>query len=250
MKIAIVGGGFTGLAAGIDLVDAGNEVTIFESEKKLGGLGIGFRDPDWDWSLERYYHHIFANDRAAIKMATKVGLPPFFTVPRTNSLIGGIEKQLDSPLSLLAFSDISLLSRLHMGAGLLLMKLIPNGVFLEGSSVVDALPLWVGKEGYEKIWKPLLTAKFGPYLPVVNLAWFWARVYKRTQALGYFEGGYQALADKMEEYIKERNGQIRLGVEIKEIKQNVDSKWLVNNEGFDAVILTVPAPIVNKLVGA
>ena len=144
-------------------------------------------------------------------MATKVGLPPFFTVPRTNSLIGGIEKQLDSPLSLLAFSDISLLSRLHMGAGLLLMKLIPSGVFLEGSSVVDALPLWVGKEGYEKIWKPLLTAKFGPYLPVVNLAWFWARVYKRTQALGYFEGGYQALADKMEEYIKSRGGEIKLG---------------------------------------
>src|SRR3990167_61711 len=118
MKIGIIGGGVGGLAAAVDLVDGDHEGTGFESEKKLGGLAIGFRDPSWNWSLERYYHHIFANDKYIIEVAKKVGLPALFKVPKTNSLINGVEKQLDSPLSLLAFSDISFLSRIHMGVGL------------------------------------------------------------------------------------------------------------------------------------
>jgi len=256
MKIGIIGGGFGGLAAAIDLVDGGHEVTVFESEKRLGGLAIGFRDPGWPadsagrvWSLERYYHHIFANDKYIIGVAKKVGLPAFFKVPKTNSFINGVEKQLDSPLSLLAFSDISFLSRLHMGVGLLLMKLIGNGIFLERFRVVEALPRWVGREGYEKVWKPLLVAKFGPYLPEVNLAWFWARVYKRTRALGYFPGGFGALADKMGEYIKKGGGKIKLGVMVRMVKQEKGGAWWVNDEKFDRVLVTTPAPLTDKLVG-
>lgn len=249
MKIGIIGGGFGGLAAAIDLVDGGHEVTVFESEKKLGGLAIGFQAPDWDWSLERYYHHIFANDKAAIAMATKVGAPPVFSTPKTNSLINGVEKQLDSPLSLLAFSDISIFSRLHMGMGLLLMKLIGNGIFLERFRLVDVLPRWVGREGYEKIWKPLLTAKFGPYLTDVNLAWFWARVYKRTRALGYFSGGFGALAQAMGEYIKKAGGKIKLGAIVRTIKQGGGRSWRVNDEKFDRILLTTPTPLTDKLIG-
>ena len=249
MKIGIIGGGFGGLAAAIDLVDGDHEVTVFESEKKLGGLAIGFRDPSWNWSLERYYHHIFANDKYIIEVAKKVGLPALFKVPKTNSLINGVEKQLDSPLSLLAFSDISFLSRIYMGVGLLVMKLIGNGVFLEKFRVVEVLPRWVGREGYEKVWRPLLTAKFGPYLPEVNLAWFWARVYKRTQALGYFPGGFGALAEAMGEYIKEQGGKIKLGTMVRTVKQEGGGGWRINDEKFDRVLMTTPAPLTDKLVG-
>ena len=237
------------MAAAIDLVDGDHEVTVFESEKKLGGLAIGFRDPSWNWSLERYYHHIFANDKYIIEVAKKVGLPALFKVPKTNSLINGVEKQLDSPLSLLAFSDISFLSRIYMGVGLLVMKLIGNGVFLEKFRVVEVLPRWVGREGYEKVWRPLLTAKFGPYLPEVNLAWFWARVYKRTQALGYFPGGFGALAEAMGEYIKEQGGKIKLGTMVRTVKQEGGGGWRINDEKFDRVLMTTPAPLTDKLVG-
>jgi len=182
-------------------------------------------------------------------MGTKVGVPPVFSTPKTNSLINGVEKQLDSPLSLLTFSDISFLSRIHMGVGLLIMKLIGNGIFFEKFRVVEVLPRWVGWEGYEKIWKPLLTAKFGPYLPEVNLAWFWARVYKRTQALGYFPGGFQALAEGMGKYITKRGGKIKPGTIIKTAKQEKSGAWWVNNEKFDKVLITTPAVSAEKLIG-
>lgn len=249
MKAAIIGGGFTGLAAAVDLVDAGWEVTVFEAEKRPGGLAVGFLPAGWDWPLERYYHHIFANDRAVSDLAVNVGRPAFFQTPKTNSLINGEQKQLDSPLSLLLFSDISLFSRLRMGLGLLILKIIGNGLFLERWRVVEMLPGLVGEEGYEKVWKPLLAAKFGPYLSQVNMAWFWARVYKRTQSLGYFEGGFSALADKMAVHVKNRGGKIRLGEKVKSMKRDKRAGWWVNNEKFGKVLITTPATLAEKLIG-
>ena len=37
MKVAVVGGGLAGLAAALDLVDAGHAVTVYEARPTLGG---------------------------------------------------------------------------------------------------------------------------------------------------------------------------------------------------------------------
>ena len=37
MRVAIVGGGWAGLAAAVELADAGNSVTVIEAAKQLGG---------------------------------------------------------------------------------------------------------------------------------------------------------------------------------------------------------------------
>lgn len=238
MKVLIVGGGFTGLAAGVRLVDESHNVTLVEKEKVLGGLGNSFKADGWNWNLEKFYHHIFANDKQAIKMASKVGCKFFLQTPKTCSLIDDKFYQLDSPTSLLKFSALNLRERLMMGVGLGILKAIPNGAFLEKYRVVDVLPRLMGRKAYGLIWKPMLTAKFGKYLPQVNMAWFWARVYKRTQALGYFEGGFGMLAEKMGEYVERKGGKIVLGTEI----TNKDFDL------FDRVILTVPGPVAEKLL--
>ncbi|MBU1256544.1 hypothetical protein KKA49_02560, partial [Patescibacteria group bacterium] len=196
-------------------------------EKNLGGLAGDFKPAGWDWGLERYYHHIFANDKEVIKLAKSVGWPAFFEKPVTNSLIGGKEKRLDSPFSLLKFNKLSLISRLHMGLGLAMLKFIRNGVGLEKYQAVGMLPKLVGPEGYKKVWEPLLLAKFGKFLPTVNMAWFWARVYKRTAGLGYFAGGFAKLAEKIAEEIKKNGGEIRLG-----------TKYKVGDEKFDKILNT------------
>ncbi|HEX8991445.1 MAG TPA: FAD-dependent oxidoreductase, partial [Anaerolineales bacterium] len=53
MKIAIIGAGFGGLAAAYDLRKAGHAVTIFESADYVGGLASGFKEPYWDWWVEK-----------------------------------------------------------------------------------------------------------------------------------------------------------------------------------------------------
>ena len=135
-KVAIVGGGFTALAAAILLIDKGIGVEIIEAEDRLGGLAKGFNPGNWDWDLDMFYHHVFTNDADIISLADKVNWPVQIHSPVTSSFINGNEEQLDSPITLLKFKELSFLNRIWMGMGLAVLKLIPNGLFLEKYRVV------------------------------------------------------------------------------------------------------------------
>ncbi len=246
-KIAIIGGGFTGLRAAISLIDKGFDVTVFEANDKLGGLASGFRPSGWRWPLEIFYHHIFTGDKEIISLSKKIGLPPMFLSPVTTSFIDGKELQLDSPISVLKFKKLSIFSRIRMGLGLAILKIIPNGLFLEKYKVVDILPVLIGKQGYEVIWEKLLRAKFSDYTDRVNMAWFWTRVAKRSQKLGYFKGGFQGLADKMGEYLKAKGGKILLRKSIAKVEKD-KTGFKIDDKNYDAVLLTVPTPVIEKLV--
>lgn len=252
-KIAVVGGGITGLSCGVALVDAGCEVTILESHDKCGGLASGFNPSadsgqiPWKWNLEIFYHHIFTGDMDIRNLAQKVGAEVFFKEPLTTSFFHLKETQLDSPISLLKFSGISFPARLQMGIGLAILKIIPNGLFLEKYKVTNFLPKLIGKEGYKAIWEKLLTAKFGPFKEEVNMAWFWTRVSKRSKKLGYFVGGFQTLVEKMEEYIKKNTGRIILNRKVEKIEKTKNGV-LVDGKLFDGVVMTIPAPGIQRLV--
>ena len=62
MKIAIIGAVFGGMAAAYDLRWAGHAVTVYESANYAGGLASGFKEPDWDWSVKKFYHHGFQSE--------------------------------------------------------------------------------------------------------------------------------------------------------------------------------------------
>ena len=251
MKVAIIGGGFTGLAAAIELVDKGCDVVVYEAGEKLGGLAGGFKPKGWKWSLEKYYHHIFTNDREIIEVASWVGWPAYFLSPVTKTWKEGVMAELDSPLALLRYGQLSVWGRLRMAVGLAVLKLVmwPRlGVWFERLLVVEALPLLVGREGYEKIWEPMLVAKFGKEVDHVNLAWFWARIYKRTKRLGYFNGGFEKLAEKMGGYVEKKGGRIKMQTNIKKIGREKNG-WRVNGERYDQVLITVPMPLVEKMLG-
>ena len=53
-KVAIIGGGFTGMAAATTLRKKGFEVHLFEKNSNLGGLAAGFKEPQWNSSLEYF----------------------------------------------------------------------------------------------------------------------------------------------------------------------------------------------------
>ena len=249
MKIAVVGGGFSGLSCALNLLRNGASVVLFEERESLGGLAGGFNPGNWRWSLDFFYHHVFTNDKAIADLAKEVDWPVKVKNPVTTSFIHEKEIQLDTPLSVLKFGPVSVWGRMRMGAGLMILKLIPNGEFLEKYQVIKVLPKLIGKEAYETIWEKMLRAKFGPYTEKVNMAWFWTRVAKRTQKLGYFEGGFQQLIEKTEEKILSNGGVIRKKTKVEKIEQNSQEKWVVNGEIFDGLVMTAPAPVTEKLLG-
>lgn len=240
MKVAIIGGGFTGLSAGLSLAEAGWKVTLFETEKHLGGLAVGLTQPNWDWSVEKFYHHIFTNDDTIINLSKKLGVDPIFIKPTTavygtegSEGLGGHAKiyNFDSAKDLLMFPGLSLVDKIRMGAVLAGLKAIPNGQLLEKWTAEKTLTLLMGKTGFNLIWASLLAGKFHDFKSQVNMAWFWARIKKRTPRLGTFPGGFQALADRMGEEIIRQGGKILLGKagKVKELTKE-----------YDAVLSTIP----------
>ena len=232
MKIAIIGAGFAGLAAGLELVKNGTEVEIFESQDKVGGLAVGFKEQNWDWSAEKFYHHIFTNDSEIIRLSKEIGIQPMFLRPKTCVYWRQKTYLFDSPIDLLKFPGLGVIDKLRMGLVLAVFKLLPNGKFLEKWTAKKGLKFLMGENGYKVVWEPLLTGKFSGYSSQVNLAWFWARIKKRTPMLGTFPGGFQVLADKFSQRIVGLGGKIHLNSQV-----DIDS---LQNK-FDAVLTTIPS---------
>src|SRR5512139_1413176 len=82
MKIAVIGAGFGGMAAAYDLKKAGHDVTIFEAASYVGGLASGFKEPNWDWSVEKFYHHWFASDKDMLALIRELGWSEDVLFPR------------------------------------------------------------------------------------------------------------------------------------------------------------------------
>jgi len=240
MKIAIAGGGFTGLSAALFLSEK-HEVTLYEATHDLGGLASAVKLSDKDWYVEKHYHHWFTNDYTALNLIKKLGLADHLLFPKTLTSIfyKNNSYPFNSPLQILAFSPLSIIDRLRVGLISLYLKILPMnmGQSLEKYRACDWIAKYFGKKVYEIVWKPLLIGKFGKYAKEVNMAWFWARIKKRTMVLGYLEGGYHTLINAMEGQIKKNGGKILLSIPF---NPRDTSK-------FDKVIITTPSPIFIKM---
>src|SRR5450759_539430 len=105
-RIAIVGAGVAGLAAAYDLARGGHQVTIFEAAPDAGWLAAGFKAADWDWSLEKFYHHWFASDKYMLGLIDELGWRDqvIFRRPYTVVFYDGKFQPLDSYVEALKFS--------------------------------------------------------------------------------------------------------------------------------------------------
>ena len=220
MKVAVVGAGVAGLAAAYDLTRLGHSVTVFEAAEHVGGLAAGFKDDAWTWSLERFYHHWFANDTDVLRLIEELGLSDQVLFPRpvTSNWHEGRIYQHDSIVSALRLPIISWPAKIRYGLVGLYLKLTRNWRSLERYTAHEWLLRYMGREAYETLWQPLFIGKFGEYYRDVNMAWFWARVYKRTPRLGTFIGGFQALLDGLADRVRTQGGTIRLNTAVQRIE--------------------------------
>ena len=239
MKVAIIGGGFTGLTAAYELTKHGHRVTLFEASNELGGLAFGFKQPQWDWSLEYAYHHWFTNDTAILNLIDELHLKNKLIIKRpiTASLYRNKPYQLDSPLNLLTFPGLSAMDKFRTATLLAFLKLNPFWKPLENLTAKNLLLSIGGKRAYEVLWEPLLVGKFSDYADSVSAAWFWARIKKRTANLVYMEGGFRTVIDALAAAIKKQSGDIQTGKKLDAIPK-----------GFDKVLLTTPTPVAQKLI--
>ena len=251
MKIGIIGAGYGGMVAAYDLKKAGHDVTIFESADYVGGLASGFKEPYWDWSVEKFYHHWFQNDAEMLGLIRELGLEDKvrFQRPLTVMLYKNKWYPFDSILKMALFPGLGWgINKIRFGFVGLFLKLTNNWRALEKVTADEWMLKYAGKQVYEQMWKPLLIGKFGPFYKDVNMAWLWARIKARTTRLGTFEGGFQKFADLFAEKLREMGVTIKLKVAIKSIKQDQASGGLsVDGESFDKVLVTSSPNLMAKL---
>lgn len=260
-RIAIIGGGITGLTAAYDLLYQQKQpvaITIYEAGDQLGGLAAGFKGKaSWDWPLEHFYHHLFTNDEAILTLTRELGMDDLLDVHSPTTVLHhqGRDYPLDSPLRLLQFPKISLWQRLRVGMVLAYLKYHPKPPWQHFDQLLaDAwLARWMGKPGYEVIWRPMLEGKFGPHFNEVNLAWFWARVYKRTPQLIYYHGGFQAFVEGMATALRTNGVNLQTDSAVSQIEQQSDGKYLltIGDEQpapFDLVLSTVSPGLMQQLI--
>ena len=255
-RVAIIGAGAAGLAAAYDLTRAGYAVDIYEASAEVGGLAAGFRDEGWDWTLEKFYHHWFANDDAVLGLIEELGARDKVLLPRpvTSLWLNGRIYQMDHPNIIVANLrlPISWPAKVRYGLAGLYLKLTKRWPPMERVTADRWLRRWMGDEAYEALWRSLLIGKFGAYYDRVNMAWFWARVYKRTPHLGTFEGGFQAFLDLLADRVRQQGGAIHLQAPVSAVRPLVGDRWAVESGGatrdYDAVINTSAPQILRRLV--
>lgn len=256
--ISILGGGVTGLATAYYLLKKGYDVKVFEAEDFLGGFASSIKiNGEY---VEKYYHHIFKYETHIQKLCTELGVK----IDWFDSKVGMAYKNqihgFGSATDLLKLKFLPITSKIRLGLFSLGVPLIKDWKKLEKISAEKWLLKYLDKKTYDIIWKPLLENKFGSHCKKVPASYIWERLYMRTtskshplerEKLGYLNGSFQTLIDKLEQKILDMGADIKKSAPIKKIKTK--DKKVVGIKAdktykSDTVISTLPLPVFRSIV--
>ena len=255
--IAIIGAGFAGLSAAWDLAKAGQKVTILEASAEPGGLASGFKEPHWDWSVERFYHHWFQTDSNLLGLIDELGWADEVVFPRPISVMyyRGKFYPFDSIPAALAYPGLGFgINKIRFGLVGLYLKLTNNWRTLEKTTTDAWMRKFAGNKVYESMWQPMMIGKFGEtWHDKVNMAWMWARIHVRTSRLGTFKGGFQVFANKFAAKLAEKGVEICYNTRVSSLQRLEDGRISVRfadggeEKRFDQVLVTLSPGMMAKM---
>ena len=251
-KIAIIGAGFGGMTTALDLIKEGYEVTIFEGTGGPGGLAAGFKEPEWEWSVENFYHHWFTSDKDMNRLFKELGVEKKVLVrhPTTVVYYKGKFYPFDSILAALLYPGLGFgINKIRFGLVGLYLRLTNNWKPMEKTTVDAWMRKWAGDKVYREMWEPMIVGKFSEkYARVVNMSWMWARFHVRSTNLVTYEGGFQAFAEDFAHILQEKGVTIcynTLVEQITSVGDKVELKIKGDSEVYDRALVTLsPAQLV------
>lgn len=255
-KIGVIGAGFAGLSAAFDLRKLGHDVTVFEASDVPGGLASGFKEPYWDWSVERFYHHWFQSDSHLLGLIEELGWSDQVMFPKPISVMyhNGKFYPFDSIPAAIMYPGLGWgINKIRFGLIGLYLRFTKNWKPLEKVTTDAWMRKWAGNKVFESMWKPMLDGKFGEnWANKVNMAWMWARLHVRTTRLGTFEGGFQKFADKFAQKLLDDGVEIRYQSAVERIEKDLAGGLNVilkeaKPEHFDQVLVTLSPGLMAKL---
>lgn len=261
MKIAVVGGGPTGLAAGYELARKGHSVTVFEAGESYGGLAGAVKVGEEE--LDKFYHHIFTRDQNVTALIEEVGLSEvlIWETPKSGLHTGGRLYPFTSPGDLLRFQELSFCERVALGLLVFRAGKVKDWRALEKIAAKEWIISKAGRRVYEKVWGPLLVSKFDCDADRISASWLGNKFKLRggtrdkiagPEKFGYLQGGFIRLYRKLAAGIEEAGGSVHCSCPVREISPEKDGRLAVvsaaGREEFARVIVTTAPEIFRSML--
>ena len=276
MRVAVLGAGMTGLVAAHRLA-ADHEVDVYERWPGLGGqvatvnMGEGVL-------LERYYHHLFTSDVHIAALYEELGMDDAIEwLPSSVAMFSeGRSHPFTTPVDLLRFGPLPILSRLRMGLAVLLLQRHEEPGPFEAETARSWITRRMGRPAWDAVWGPMLRGKFGSRADDISMAWIWRKLTLRRQVkgkearqemLGYPRGGWQPLLDRLADDIEKRGGRVLIDRPARELDRSSErlsvsygapdsfraghdprSFTEAGREEYDRVVATVPSDVFISLL--
>jgi protoporphyrinogen oxidase len=229
--VIVIGAGFAGLSAGLELTRLGKKVLVLEKDSAPGGLAGTFEFRD-GVRIEKFYHHWFTSDHHITELVKELGMESeVVTMPsRVGMYFNGQFWKLSTPLDLLKFSPLSFINRIRLGLLVFQVRRIKDWKSIEHLSIREWLEGLCGKKVYQIVWEPLVKSKFSIYSEDINAVWFWKKLVLRgstrnnkgAEHLSYFKGGFGRLAEAMAEAITKGGGEVRYNAPVESLVHQED----------------------------
>lgn len=270
-RVIIIGGGFAGLAAGVELSQRGHDLLLLERRNHLGGRAYSFKDPATGDSVDNGQHLFMGCYFNTIDFLKKIGsLDKLKFQERTRVDFLDAETGFDT------FECPALPAPLHVLAGLLKLKGLTVGDKLRAFNLNATLrgktqsngaltvAQWLKKLKQsdninERFWAPLVVATLNEK-PEAASAQMLIKVLQQAfgggrdaSAIGIASVGLSDLyTDGAKEYIESRGGTIRTLAQVNKIilrDGRVSGVELKSGERLaaDYLISTVPPNVLRQL---
>jgi protoporphyrinogen oxidase len=265
-KIAVVGGGISGIVASLTLARTGQfDVTIFEKEDRLGGLSTWFESQNVIW--DKYYHVVLSTDTETINFISEIGLENkiFWCETKSGFYGKGRLVSMSTAMDFFRFPFMSLWQKFRMGIGILYASKISNPSRLDKIFAKQWLSKIFGRRVYENIWEPLLRSKLGEAREKTSALFIWAtisRLYgtrqgkEKKEKMGHVRGGYHTIITTAVQKLTEYNIVVRESEPVLALYVDEKPYSLTTSKGiyqFDQVLFTTDCPtilgIINKPQG-
>jgi hydroxysqualene dehydroxylase len=270
-RVIIIGGGFAGLAAGVELSESGHEILLLERRNHLGGRAYSFKDPTTGDSVDNGQHLFMGCYFNTIGFLKKIGC-----LDRLNFQERTRVDFLDASSAYDSFECPALPAPLHVLAGLFRLKGLTLGDKLRAfnlgptlrgkaqSNGASTVAEWLKKLKQsdnisERFWTPMVVATLNES-PQAASAQMLIKVLQQA-----FGGGRQASAIGISsvglsdlytggaaDFIEARGGRIRTLAQVDKIllrDGKVSGVELKNGERLaaDYLISTVPPNVLREM---
>lgn len=244
MKIIILGGGLTGLAAANEL-SKDFDVTIFEKESFLGGLASSFEYKEK--KIPKHYHHVFSHDFVTRRYLNQFGMKLNWKDIKMGICVDKRIYNFTDVFGLLKFNYLSLWGKIRYGLfGAYVFTFMDPNKIRDDENAENWLRKHAGNEVTDKLFYYLYSKnKFNISLNKISAKQFAHRL-KAKEAKGRFGfpvDGLDKLVDNLKNLIKEKGGKVITDSRVNKI--DFDKKEILLGKRkvkFDILINTIPLP--------